>query len=93
MQTDVSSFHFGDERAGPIGSLRMDNVGSVSYIRKSTPEIREERASVGSDRMIITRTTEWDVREDYEDSRRNGSTRNVSMEMQWPGGGGIKYPV
>jgi hypothetical protein len=95
MQTEVSSFHFGngDESARPMGNLRMDNVGSVSFVRRSTPELQEGRDSVGSDRMIITRTTEWNVREDFEDARRGSGTRNRSMEMQWPDRGGTHYAV
>lgn len=46
-QTEVSSFHFGDESARPIGILRPDKVSSVSHIRRSTPEQNEERSSVG----------------------------------------------
>jgi hypothetical protein len=77
----------------PIGSLRMDNVGSVSFVRRSTPELQKGRDLEGSDRMIITRTMEWNVREDFEDVKRGGSMRNGSLEGQWSDRGGTHYAV
>ena len=79
VSTSVSEFHFGNNNSSP--KLRPDNVGSQSYIRRATLE----RGSVGSDKMIITRTREWGVREEFEDDR---TASNVSEEREWGSGNG-----
>ncbi|KAF7912588.1 uncharacterized protein EAF01_001609 [Botrytis porri] len=57
--------HEGEE----IGTLRPDGAMTIAHIRRSTPDDAAERSTVGSDKMIIRRTTEWDVREDFESIR------------------------
>ena len=70
VDEEASSFHFGLASVVPpkndLGTLRPDKVSSFSHIRRATPEENEARSSIGSDKMIIRRTTEWDVHEDYE---------------------------
>lgn len=74
------TFNFGITSAndqGDLGTLRPDKVTSFSHVRHTPPEESETRSSVGSDKMIIKRTTEWNVREEYEhpmggDHRREG---------------------
>jgi hypothetical protein len=51
-------------RPGPL--LRPDRATTYSYICHPTPSENSKRSSIGSDRMIIKKRTEWDVREDYE---------------------------
>ncbi|TEY42407.1 hypothetical protein BOTCAL_0390g00050 [Botryotinia calthae] len=57
--------HEGEE----LGTLRPDGAMTFAHIRRSTPDDAGERSTVGSDKMIIRRTTEWDVREDFESIR------------------------
>ncbi|KAF7931330.1 uncharacterized protein EAE98_002512 [Botrytis deweyae] len=52
-----------------LGTLRPDGAMTFAHIRRSTPDDAAERSTVGSDKMIIRRTTEWDVREDFESIR------------------------
>lgn len=49
--------HEGEE----LGTLRPDGAMTFAHIRRSTPDDAAERSTVGSDKMIIRRTTEWDV--------------------------------
>ncbi|TVY25042.1 hypothetical protein LHYA1_G006459 [Lachnellula hyalina] len=84
ISPSFSDFHYG---AQSIPKLRPDNVGSESYARRATPR---RRSSVGSDKMIITRTREWGVKES-EDERTDGY---VSDEGEWAAGGnGGRYAV
>ncbi|KAH8808490.1 hypothetical protein F5884DRAFT_676219 [Xylogone sp. PMI_703] len=53
-----------------IGPLRPDNVRNFSRVVHVAPEHSDSRSSVGSDKMIIKRTTEWEVQEYYEEPRR-----------------------
>lgn len=77
---ESDSFHFGITSANDeenLGTLRPDKVMSFSHVRHAPLEESETRSSVGSDKMIIKRTTEWNVREEYEhpmgdDHRREG---------------------
>ncbi|TVY18173.1 hypothetical protein LARI1_G001845 [Lachnellula arida] len=78
-----SEFHYG---AQPSPNLRPDNVGSESYARRATPR---RRSSVGSDKNIITRTREWDVKES-EDERTEGY---VKYEGEWASRNGSRYAV
>lgn len=57
--------HEGEE----LGTLRPDGAMTFAHIRRSTPDDAAERSTIGSDKMIIRRTTEWDVREDFESVR------------------------
>jgi hypothetical protein len=61
-----------NENGEELGTLRPDGAMHYSHIRRSTPDDQDqaERSTIGSDQMIIRRTTEWDVREDFEDDRR-----------------------
>lgn len=63
-----SSFHFGftPGSQGNLGSLRLDKVTSFSHIGCVTPDRDSARSSIGSDKMIIKRTTAWQVQETYE---------------------------
>lgn len=61
--------HEGEE----LGTLRPDGAMTFAHIRRSTPDDAAERSTVGSDKMIIRRTTEWDVREDFESIRGKGT--------------------
>jgi hypothetical protein len=65
-----TDFHFGltspSLPQGDLGSLRPDKVTSFSHIRRATPEETGDGSSIGSDKMIIKQTREWDIREDYE---------------------------
>ncbi|KAM3074142.1 hypothetical protein ACMFMG_003037 [Clarireedia jacksonii] len=67
-----------DENGEELGTLRPDGTMNYSHIRRSTPDDQEqaERSTIGSDQMIIRRTTEWDVREDFEDERRGRRSRD-----------------
>ncbi|CAD6446528.1 1e6bd8fd-17e8-4b98-b7a7-6bab7964e67e [Sclerotinia trifoliorum] len=66
--TDAKPSHEGEE----LGTLRPDGALNVAHIRRSTPVDNADRSTVGSDKMIIRRTTEWDVKEDFENfERRN----------------------
>ncbi|KAB8289631.1 hypothetical protein EYC80_010545 [Monilinia laxa] len=58
-----------------LGNLRPDRATNFAHIRRSTPDDTADISTVGSDKMIIRRTTEWDVREDFEstDIRRPSS--------------------
>ncbi|PQE11060.1 choline transport protein [Rutstroemia sp. NJR-2017a BVV2] len=60
-----------NENGEVLGTLRPDGAMHYSHIRRSTPDDQDqaERSTIGSDQMIIRRTTEWDVREDFEDDR------------------------
>jgi hypothetical protein len=49
---------------GPL--LRPDRAITYNHIGRATPEENSTRGSIASDRMIIKKRTEWDVREDYE---------------------------
>lgn len=69
--TDGKVSYEGDE----LGTLRPDGAMNIAHIRRSTPVDTADRSTVGSDKMIIRRTTEWDVREDFED---NGGRRTRS---------------
>jgi hypothetical protein len=62
------SFHFGlhGNSQGNLGTLRPDKVTSFSHIGAVTPEENSARSSTGSDKMIIKRTTAWQVQEFYE---------------------------
>ncbi|KAI9644578.1 hypothetical protein NHQ30_006599 [Ciborinia camelliae] len=51
-----------------LGTLRPDGAMNFAHIRRSTPDDTVDRSTVGSDKMIIRRTTEWDVREDFENA-------------------------
>ncbi|TVY37710.1 hypothetical protein LSUB1_G002187, partial [Lachnellula subtilissima] len=62
VSPSFSDFHYGAQTSP---KLRPDNVGSESYAWRATPRWR---SSVGSDKMIITRTKEWSVKES-EDER------------------------
>lgn len=54
-----------------LGTLRADGAQNFAHIRRSTPDnTADRRSTVGSDKMIIRRTDEWDVREDFEDTDR-----------------------
>jgi hypothetical protein len=86
IHSEVSDFHFG--KSSP--KLRPDNVGSVSHIRRATPE----RSSVGSDKMNIMRTREWNVREDFEGERvGRGDSASPSEERESPSRSGEHYAV
>jgi hypothetical protein len=81
--TSVSTdFHFGltspSISQGDLGTLRPDKVTTFSHIRRATPEEAGDGSSIGSDKMIIKQTREWDIREDYEvtDPNRAGPTRD-----------------
>ncbi|KUJ20587.1 uncharacterized protein LY89DRAFT_579345 [Mollisia scopiformis] len=65
------SFHFGLTGGSPgdLGTLRPDKVTSFSHIGRVTPERSSARSSIGSDKMIIKRTTGWQVQESYEYDR------------------------
>jgi hypothetical protein len=61
-------FNFGIGSAkdlGDLGTLRPDKVSTFSNARHSPPE-ENETSTVGSDKMIIKRTTEWNVEEEYK---------------------------
>ncbi|RDW56656.1 hypothetical protein BP6252_14069 [Coleophoma cylindrospora] len=69
---DRSQFEeLGDDDSGSagLGPLRPEHGGSFNYIGRATSVDIEERSSVGSEKMIITRTTAWDIQEEYEPNR------------------------
>ncbi len=51
---------------GDLGNLRLDRVATFNDIRPATPMTG---SSIGSDRMIIKKTTQWNVEEFYDDFR------------------------
>jgi hypothetical protein len=70
-QLSHEDFHFPNlttstNHQGDLGPLRPDRVTSYSHICRATPEENSARSSIDSDRMIIKKRTEWDVREAYE---------------------------
>jgi hypothetical protein len=67
-----------NENGEELGTLRPDGAMHYSHIRRSTPDDQDqaERSTIGSDQMIIRRTTEWDVREDFADDRRGRGLRD-----------------
>ncbi|RFU29813.1 hypothetical protein B7463_g6522, partial [Scytalidium lignicola] len=63
-----------------IGPLRPDNVRNFSHVIHVAPETSDSRSSIGSDKMIIKRTTEWEVQEHYEAPQNDGErARGGSM--------------
>lgn len=78
-------FHFG--LAGSqsnLVALRPDNVTHFNHIGRATPAEGSQRSSLGSDRMIIKRTTDWKVEEMYEYNKSGeeiaGSSRHQGDE-------------
>lgn len=47
-------------------ALRPDYPTHFNHIGRATPAGGSQRSSLGSDRMIIKRTTDWKVEEMYE---------------------------
>lgn len=93
INTNAKLSHEGEE----LCTLRPDGAMNIAHIRRSTPVDNADRSTVGSDKMIIRRTTEWDVREDFENSEgrntRSGDgddyeIHKASMEGRDGGGWG-----
>ncbi|QSZ30407.1 hypothetical protein DSL72_004930 [Monilinia vaccinii-corymbosi] len=51
-----------------LGTLRPDGAMNFAHVRRSTPDNSADRSSVCSDKMIIRKFTEWDVRADFEET-------------------------
>jgi hypothetical protein len=92
-----TDFHFGltspglTQGQGDLGSLRPDKVTTFSHIRRATPEETGDGSSIGSDKMIIKQTREWDIREDYEvvnpntsdTVRDDNASVSESVDREW----------
>ena len=64
-----AEFNFGITSANEqcdLGTLRPDKVMSFSHVRHASQEDNEGRSSAGSDKMIIKRTMEWNIQEEFE---------------------------
>jgi hypothetical protein len=62
-------FNFGITSANEqcdLGTLRPDKVMSFSHVRHVSQEDNEGRSSAGSDKIIIKRTMEWNIQEEFE---------------------------
>lgn len=85
---EVEDFHFGLENNSSENlKLRPERITNFSHVRRSTPEELSEKSSISSDKMIIKRTTEWQVQEAYDVTREEtsvGASRNTKMgEGTW----------
>ncbi|ESZ96421.1 hypothetical protein SBOR_3153 [Sclerotinia borealis F-4128] len=67
-----------------LGTLRPDGAMNFANIRRSTPDNTADRSTAGSDKMIIRRTTECDVREDFEsaEGRRTRSRDRAGDDFE-----------